>query len=363
MAGPANFLLQQIAAGAQPRMADAMAKGYQQGNALLQMRQAQEDRNALAQIAQAFGQHGPDAAYRKAGELGQLEAATGLYTGIQDRAYKASQQDLARQRLDQPMSAVGKLRSDLTSGRITSDEYKAGMQALQSRVGGFMTVSPGSAVIDRTTGQQVYQAPTKAKSMTPSERKAYREDQETAINLDATIGRLDEAIALVPNAFEGAGAGARGYVGTNLPDWIVHDSIANPQQAKATSELQKILNLEAVQAMAQNLKGATTNFELQEFQRILADPTAPNDVKLRTIQRMKQLAENQLALSRQRIDEFEGGQEQQQAIPQQSGVGTGNTADEQQAINGAIDAINRGADPALVRQRLEQFGIDPAVLD
>lgn len=362
--GPANFLLQQIAAGAQPRMADAAARGYTQGANMLANMQAQQDRNALAQIAQAFGQQGPDAAYRKAGELGQLEAATGLYGGIQDRAYKQGQQELARQRLDQPMSAVGKLRSDLTSGRITPDEYKTGMQALQSRVGGFMTVTPGSAVIDRTTGQPVYQAPTKAKSMTPSERKAYREDQEAALNLEATVKRLDEAMALAPNVYEGVGAGIRGAIGVNLPDGMVPDALANRQQAMATSELQKILNLEAVQAMAQNLKGATTNFELQEFQRILADPTAPNEIKMRTIQRMKQLAENQLALSRQRIGEFEGAEGGDGGVQQQqSATGTGNTPDEQDAINRAIDAINRGADPEMVRQRLEQFGIDPAVLD
>ena len=83
-----NQLLALAAQGARPRMADAMFKGQQQGNALLQAQQQQQDRNALADIAGVFGQQGPEAAYKRAGTLGQLGPATGLYTGIQDRKYK-----------------------------------------------------------------------------------------------------------------------------------------------------------------------------------------------------------------------------------------------------------------------------------
>jgi len=68
-----NQLLALSAQGAQPRMADAMARGYAQGNAMLQAQQQQETRNNLSQIAQAYSQGGPDAAKQLAGQLGQYE--------------------------------------------------------------------------------------------------------------------------------------------------------------------------------------------------------------------------------------------------------------------------------------------------
>ena len=39
--------------------------------------------------------------------------------------------------------------------------------------------------------------------------------------------------------------------------------------------------------MANTLKGATTNFELEEFKKILADKTAPNELKFAVIQDIK----------------------------------------------------------------------------
>jgi hypothetical protein len=364
MAGPSGTLLSMIAQGAQPRLAEAGFQGYRQGNAMLQAQQAQADRNALAKIAQAYGSGGPEAARSMAGQLGQLQPTMKIDNTLYGRGLDAQKQEIARQRLSQPMSGVGKLRADFDAGRIDSDEFRTGLQALQSRVGGLMTVSPGSTVLNRNTGQPIFSAPAKPVKLSPSERKAKRESENNLLNLDATVGRLNSALSLVDNAFSGVGAGARGYLGTNLPDVMVDDRIADPERAKATRELQGLLNLEAVQTMAQTLAGATTDFEMQEFKRILADPTAPPDLKRRTINRMLELAQKQANLERERIQEFNGEAQPQgrQEMPQ-SATGTGNTQDEQNIINMAIDALNKGADPIAVRQRLEQYGVDPAVLD
>lgn len=111
MAGPNAGLLMQIAQGGRPQMADAFARGAQQGNALLQAQQQQQDRQSLADIAGVFGSQGPDAAYKRAGELGQFQPAVGLYDGIQDRAYK-------QDKLNQPGSAFGKLWADEQAGLV-----------------------------------------------------------------------------------------------------------------------------------------------------------------------------------------------------------------------------------------------------
>jgi hypothetical protein len=87
--GPSNALLAMIAQGAQPRMADAMARGYGQGNAMLQAQQAQADRNALAKIAQARATGGLQAGIQTAGQLGQYEPLNQMDTALYGRGRDA----------------------------------------------------------------------------------------------------------------------------------------------------------------------------------------------------------------------------------------------------------------------------------
>jgi hypothetical protein len=56
--------------------------------------------------------------------------------------------------------------------------------------------------------------------------------------------------------------------------------------------------------MASTLKGATTNFELQEFVNILADSSTPPDIRARTIDRMITLANGRRQTLQKRIDEL-----------------------------------------------------------
>jgi hypothetical protein len=83
--GPSNALLAMIAQGARPRMADAMARGYGQGNAMLQAQQAQADRNALAKIAQARATGGLQAGIQTAGQFGQYEPLNQMDTALYGR--------------------------------------------------------------------------------------------------------------------------------------------------------------------------------------------------------------------------------------------------------------------------------------
>lgn len=344
-------ILQQIAAGGQSLAPEMMRKGAQLGQQLKLARQADADRSALQEIAQAFGSGGSDVAIQRAGELGHLGPA------LQIQQRQIQQQNAERQ-ANQSRSAIGKLRDDLQAGRISQDDFRQGVRALQSRVGGFMSVSPGATVFDRGTGQPVFSAPGKPTKLSPSERKAKRESENKALNLDATIKRLDEATGLVDRAFSGTGAGVRGALGTNLPDALVPDIIAEPGGARATTELGKILSLEAVQAMAQNLTGATTNFELQKFVDILADPAAPPDQKRRTIQRMRDLAANQLALEQERVQELDPQQQGQQPAEPDTFAPSPIEANTQAALREAQEAIAAGADPQAVIQRMEEAGFD-----
>lgn len=119
--------------------------------------------------------------------------------------------------------------------------------------------------------------------------------------LDHTVKSLGRAMELLDEKatsqpYEGMGSSAATWVGTNLPDV----GIVDQGRAKASYELQQILSLESINQMAASLKGVTTDFELGEFKKILADPNAPNSIKVQTVRRMMELAEAQQGLARNR---------------------------------------------------------------
>lgn len=58
--------------------------------------------------------------------------------------------------------------------------------------------------------------------------------------------------------------------------------------------------------MAETLKGATTDFELREFVKLLADPSTPPDTRKRVIERMQTLAQRQMQIKKDRLDQLRG---------------------------------------------------------
>jgi len=72
---------------------------------------------------------------------------------------------------------------------------------------------------------------------------------------------------------------------------MVPDIFAAPGRSANTVELNQILSAESIQAMSQALKGATTDKEMGEFKRIMADPNISVEVKQRNLDRMLAKAE------------------------------------------------------------------------
>lgn len=147
-------------------------------------------------------------------------------------------------------------------------------------------------------------AANKAKQgMSASDQKAIYAAEDDLPNLDNALTTLSRAKELNRQTYTGAGAGAKGWAGTSLPGaGLVFDQ----QKAMATREFGQIMSMEAIQAMSNALKGATTNFELGEFQRLLSDPSTPPDIRERTIDRMMTLAARQRDIARSRINDLRG---------------------------------------------------------
>lgn len=138
-----------------------------------------------------------------------------------------------------------------------------------------------------------------------TELKELWKSQDEIPVLDNTIDSLQTALALNDKTFTGYTAGLRGDVGTKAPGVAGFLGI-DPSAAKATSEFNKIMTLEAVKSMAETLKGATTDQELARFVEILADPGADPGIRKRTIERMISLAEKVRQLKTRRVLELNG---------------------------------------------------------
>jgi hypothetical protein len=130
--------------------------------------------------------------------------------------------------------------------------------------------------------------------------------------LQGTIETLNQALELNQRALDGFGASTQGALGSRLPDALVPGS---KEDAVATREFERIMDLEALKAMSATLTGATTNFELAEFQRILSDTSTPRDVRERTIRRMLDLAQRQQDVLMGRVEELRAGTAGRQGPP------------------------------------------------
>ncbi len=144
--------------------------------------------------------------------------------------------------------------------------------------------------------------------LTAPDKKAIFEAEDELPILDNTIASLGQAKQLNDKTYTGVGAGARGWAGTALSGMPGAGMLIDTEQARATSEFGKLMSMEAIQAMASTLKGATTDAELARFVDILADPSTPPDIRGRTIDRMMQLAERQKQIKSSRINQLRGGE-------------------------------------------------------
>lgn len=190
-----------------------------------------------------------------------------------------------------------------------------------------------------------------------TDKKAIFEAEDALPQLQGTLEALGRAKEINGQTFSGAGASTRAWLGSNLPDAVVPDFLADKKTANLTTEWQKIMGPEALQTMASTLKGATTDFELRKFIEMLGDPATPPQVRAQVIDRMTTLAQRKLQLNEARIKDLRGGD---YFKPQ--GGQTRAAAPQGDPLAMARDAIAKGAPRDAVIQRLRQNGIDPSGL-
>ena len=143
--------------------------------------------------------------------------------------------------------------------------------------------------------------------VTSTALKMIGEAEDENVNLTEMVRQLEHAKELNPQIYTGFGAGARTWLGTKMTDKAVPDFIASPEQAQATEQWLAIMEPGALDTMARTLKGATTDFELRRFTKLLADPTTTEKTRGEIIDKMLRMAQGKLSVNQARMDELRGG--------------------------------------------------------
>jgi len=165
-------------------------------------------------------------------------------------------------------------------------------------------------IVNKQTGQEVSRIAGPPKGPDSTSRKAIYEAQDELPNIRGSIDLLNEAKTLLgtsqqPGIYTGYGAQLRSNFNQAAPG-ILPNIITDPKTAQNTQRYNQIMTAEAINAMSQTLKGATTDNEMRAFVNIMNDPSVGVDVKQRVINQMMTAAQRHYKNKEDRIKELGG---------------------------------------------------------
>lgn len=203
---------------------------------------------------------------------------------------------MAQQHLDHQLRRSAEGRAATAEGRAKAlHPYQLDAARLQAetakrdfdnpRATADLNAGHNRVIYDPRTGRVVETIQGPAKPPDATDRKAGWEAEDELPNLKAAIDQLTEAKALLPQIYTGYGAGIRSSFNQAAPG-MLPNVITDPKRAQATQRYNQILGTESIGAMSQTLKGATTDFEMREFSRLMNDPNQTPETKQKALDAM-----------------------------------------------------------------------------
>jgi hypothetical protein len=302
--------------------------------ALMQQETTQRGQNMTLQASQEGN---------KSSELNNQRTVDATLSGQANEAAQTTA------RLDaQKAAAAEKVRTDeIAQGQANTftaaqaaqkrldDEAAAAAQEnrLQSRPTDLDVVKADRALargeIDQATRDAIV---GKATGPSASEMKAGNELQNTHLDTQGALSDMKEARDLLGPKGAGIRAGAGGGYTQTGAKWIGDAAgLSDPELTRKTERYNQIMSAEAITAMAQKLKGASTDYEMKAFVALMNDPNADPENKVKALNAMIAKAEAHLAL------------QQDQLKRAKVSVPGGAAAAPVDPVAEAQDAINRGA--------------------
>jgi hypothetical protein len=155
------------------------------------------------------------------------------------------------------------------------------------------------------------------KRLTTTDRKAVYSAEDDAVGLETMLTNFKEAEGFLNEGGEGAGiydgygAGIAADIGTKIPfggsEWLGKQGAIDTGKAQRTQDFLSIMTPQAMQFMAEQLKGSTAFQELLAFKAVYADPNTPNKTKAGLLRRLIQATEAELENKRRRVNELRNG--------------------------------------------------------
>ncbi len=165
-------------------------------------------------------------------------------------------------------------------------------------------LKPGSPEFVRFVGQ----TDPFDKAPSAADVKTVEAQREKLDDITFQEGKVQALMDMLPNMYHNLGAGAMGWLGTSGQS-IGGTLIADPEKAKYTVMYNKLLEPEAIKTMAETLKGATTNFEMDKFIKLMSSADTSIEIKqailgemMEAIQIAKRRAKGEPGIERYNFD-------------------------------------------------------------
>jgi hypothetical protein len=186
--------------------------------------------------------------------------------------------------------------------------------------------------------------------------------------MDILDGKLKDAAGYSKDAFQGVLASARASIVQSLP-WVMPNSAI--KGANATKQMDIITTGQSL-GQAKNDAGSRVTAFLEKLeQRLRAEPDMPQATRDELIAEARKFIKQNRDFAQRQNDAilnrtaFKPGANVNSPQPPDVGDGPSSAPDarrESELLNEARAGLSRGKNPNLVRQRLQQLGIDPGKL-
>lgn len=149
----------------------------------------------------------------------------------------------------------------------------------------------------------------KARGITSTMQRQLFKDQDALPGLENTLSTLDQAEKLLDSGKvqTGLGSGTLARTSMGVGGWgslgsEIGGLIMDPEVARTTKQFNDIMSEKAIQSMSETLKGASTNYEMQQFLSIAADPANDIQTRKKALGRLKRLIQAERDMRASRID-------------------------------------------------------------
>jgi hypothetical protein len=149
----------------------------------------------------------------------------------------------------------------------------------------------------KPTAEEIDASIAKTTAPSASEMKAGNELQNTHLDTQSAISDLKEARDLLGPKGTGIRVGSGAGMAQTGAKWGGDTlGLTDPALTQPTERYNQLMNAEAITAMAQKLKGASTDYEMKAFVALMNDPNAEGETKVQALNKMIAKAEAHYAL-------------------------------------------------------------------